>query len=327
MPRKLRIEEDGGLFHVINRGNYRRKIFEEVGAKQAFERTLFEAADRAGWRLHAFCILNNHFHIAVETPRANLSDGMRWLQSTFAARFNRFRAEAGHLFQGRFKSLIVENSQRMAWLAHYIHLNPARAGLCDVSRLREYRWSSFWHLYRPPERPSFLKLETCLSGAGGLADNHSGRHRYLAYLEWLVADAPMQKEMEFERMSRGWAIGTDAFRKGVVVDERELREVVRRTQVEAKEVRESQWESALERTIRALPMKVLMRTNQTKSANWKIAVAALMKRRHMATNPWLARHLKMGSPFAVSRYVSEMENGVRPGAAAIAAAVTAKVKQ
>ena len=75
MARKLRTETEGGLFHVINRGNYRKWIFAEEGAKAAFERALFESCERAGWVLHAFCIMGNHYHLALETPRGNLSEG------------------------------------------------------------------------------------------------------------------------------------------------------------------------------------------------------------------------------------------------------------
>jgi REP element-mobilizing transposase RayT len=94
MPRALRIETSEGLFHVINRGNYRSCIFETEGAKQSFEKCLFEACERFGWELLGYCLLSNHFHLCITTPRGNLSEGMRWLQSTYAARFNRFRKKS-----------------------------------------------------------------------------------------------------------------------------------------------------------------------------------------------------------------------------------------
>ena len=96
VARRLRQVEEGGFYHVLNRGNYRQWIFREEGAKLAFEATLFEACERAGWVLHAFCVMDNHYHLAVETPRGNLTEGMRWLQSVYATRFNRFRKESGH---------------------------------------------------------------------------------------------------------------------------------------------------------------------------------------------------------------------------------------
>jgi len=115
MARPLRIEDTGGIYHILNRGNYRQWVFRDDGAKESFERTLFECCERTGWLLHGFCIMSNHYHLAISTPQGNLSEGMRWLQSVFANRFNRYRRESGHLFQGRVKSLSVENPERLGW--------------------------------------------------------------------------------------------------------------------------------------------------------------------------------------------------------------------
>jgi putative transposase len=95
------MEEAGGLYHVINRGNYRQPVFNSVGAASAFEQTLWDALPRFGWRLHAYTLMNNHFHLAVETPLPNLSAGMHWLESTYATRFNRFRSERRKHQRGR----------------------------------------------------------------------------------------------------------------------------------------------------------------------------------------------------------------------------------
>ena len=98
MARKLRLELPGAIYHVINPGNYRAYVFKTEGARQAFEECVFAACGRYGWLLHAFVIMGNHYHLAVETPQGNLVAGMQWLQSTFANRFNKLRAERGHLF-------------------------------------------------------------------------------------------------------------------------------------------------------------------------------------------------------------------------------------
>ena len=311
MVRKLRLEEEGGIYHVINRGNYRQWIFREDGAKAAFVKAMGECCERFGWELHAYCIMGNHFHLAVETPRANLSEGMRWLQATFANRFNRFRKEQGRLFQGRFKSLVIEDEERLGWLCHYIHLNPVRAKICSVGELGGFSWSSFHFLTRPKERPDWLKLGVCLRGAGELKDTRAGWNRYEKYLQWLSEDEPERKRMEFERMSRGWAIGTKPFRKAVVADERELRTVFKLSQAEAREARELAWESGLAAALRCLGKDDEAIQSEAKAAPWKVAIAGLMKAKHNSTNGWLARHLRMGVDAGVSRYVAEMAAGRR----------------
>ena len=93
--------------------------------------------------LYAYVTLSNHYHIALETPEGNLTVGMQWLQSTFANRFNRAHKAHGHLFQGRFRSLVVERDEYLGPLIHYIHLNPVRAGLVTTEKMESYRWSSF----------------------------------------------------------------------------------------------------------------------------------------------------------------------------------------
>ncbi|MBI5768031.1 MAG: transposase, partial [Verrucomicrobia bacterium] len=96
MARKLRLEFPGACYHVINRGNYRARVFATEATRAAFEACVFEACEKSGWVLHAFVVMNNHYHLALETPEGNLVAGMQWLQATFANRFNRLRGERGH---------------------------------------------------------------------------------------------------------------------------------------------------------------------------------------------------------------------------------------
>jgi len=135
---------------VINRGNRRSWVFESDGAKRSFEKTLNETCERSGWILHAWAIMGNHFHLAVETPQPNLSEGMRWLQSVFAVRYNHFRKDTGHIFQGRFKSIVVENQQRMGWLSHYSQMemvSPDHVGMhAPAVTLRRFTQGAFKRL-------------------------------------------------------------------------------------------------------------------------------------------------------------------------------------
>ena len=105
MARKPRIEYAGAVYHVLNRGNYRGDLFETAGAAEAFVVCLGEACERMGWRVHGYCLMRNHYHLALETPRGNLVSGVHWLQSTFGNRFNRYRGERGRAFQGRYQAI------------------------------------------------------------------------------------------------------------------------------------------------------------------------------------------------------------------------------
>jgi putative transposase len=139
MARKLRIEYPGAIYHVINRGNYRSDVFDLAGAAQAFGTALSEASTRYGWRVGAYVVMRNHYHLARQTPEPNLSIGMQWLQTTFATRFNRLRGENGHLFQGRYRAFVLENSGVWARVADYIHLNPVRAGIVPMEYAAQFR--------------------------------------------------------------------------------------------------------------------------------------------------------------------------------------------
>ncbi len=123
MARKLRMEEAGATYHVINRGNYRRDLFESAGSARAFLETLFEAAGKFQWHVHGYVLMRNHFHLAVETLEPTLGEGMHWLQGTMAVRFNRFRAEQGHLFQGRYKAMPIEEGRAKGVKACFVGLS------------------------------------------------------------------------------------------------------------------------------------------------------------------------------------------------------------
>src|SRR5437879_3973667 len=129
MPRKLRVEYPEAIYHVMNRGDRREPIFRDEEDRKVFLLTLGQCCGKTDWQVHAWCLMPNHFHLVVETPRANLVAGMKWFLGTYTARFNRRHKLFGHLFSGRYKSLIVDSSGsgylRTVW--DYVPLNPARA--------------------------------------------------------------------------------------------------------------------------------------------------------------------------------------------------------
>ena len=322
MARSLRIEKVNGLYHVINRGNYRQDLFINEGAHLAFERCLFEACEKCGWVLEGYCVMTNHFHLVIRTPEGNLVYGMKWLQSTFANRYHHFRKVHGKLFQGRYKSLIVEEESYLGALLHYVHLNPVRAGMVDVAGLRGYRWSSYWYLQHPAKRPAFMDLSGCLEASGGLSDTTAGRKKYRDYLAWLAADSGAQKELLFDRMCRGWAIGSKDFKKNLLSEESERRKAEAEEQGETldvgneyydgrdlREANELKWELYLERGLVALGKDAAAIREDLKSARWKVMLAAILKRHTSATNVWIAERLNMGISQAVSQNVGKFHAG------------------
>ncbi len=304
MARPLRLESEDGVYHVLNRGNYRADIFRTGKAKEAFLKCLGEACDKTGWRVHAWCVMSNHYHLAVSTPRANLVEGMRWLQGTFSVRFNRLRNERGHLFQGRYKSLIVDPDEGLGPLSHYIHLNPVRARLCQPSELPAQRWTSIGWLMEPKLRPVWYEPRPALEHAGGLPDTPAGRRKYLEYLAWLAEDEPARKKQRFAEMSKGWVIGGGEFAKAMVRENRELSGHGRRLAAEIQEAREAIWHEELAGMLRKLRRQPEELSQAGKSADWKLAIAATLKTRTTVTNRWLATTLHMGNLHEVSRKVS-----------------------
>ena len=312
MARKLRLEFPGACYHVINRGNYREGIFKTEGAKAAFEACLFEACTKSSWVLHGFVLMSNHYHLALVTPLGNLVAGMHWLQATFANRFNKLRGEHGHLFQGRYKSLLVEEGGPLGMVCDYIHLNPVRAGVVSVGELRNYRSSSLWFLTRPKRRPDCLQLETALTEAGGLSDSAEGWKSYMDYLEWQAAEGPMGRSNAYTSLSKGWALGSADF-KATLIRDHTFAEETRAWEIGGvKEIRQHTWEKLFRRAMFALKRNESELTDGPKAAPWKVALATFLKERTQVSNPWLASRLGFRRPAYVSRLVSEMRRSGRP---------------
>ena len=141
MARPLRIEFPGALYHVTSRGNARQRVFRDDEDRETFLATLAWVVERFGWRCHAYCLMDNHVHLLIETPLPNLSRGMRQLNGVYTQRFNRRHRKVGHLFQGRFKAILVEKEGYLLELARYIVLNPVRAKM--VKTPERYPWSSY----------------------------------------------------------------------------------------------------------------------------------------------------------------------------------------
>ncbi len=131
MARKPRIEFAGAVYHVISRGDRGEAIYQDDEDRRLFLQFLGEVCGRSGWLIHAFVVMTNHYHLLLETPEANLVVGMKWLQGVYTQRFNLRHRLRGHLFQGRYKALLIDGEEPGHFLqaSSYIHLNPVRAGL------------------------------------------------------------------------------------------------------------------------------------------------------------------------------------------------------
>ncbi|HUJ43776.1 MAG TPA: transposase [Opitutaceae bacterium] len=303
MARKLRLEYAGAIYHVISRGNYRAAVFAAAKTRAAFLKCLDEACVKAGWVVHAWCVMSNHYHLCVETPAPNLVEGMRWLQGTFALRFNRYHREHGHVFQGRYKALLVD-PDAVGAVCHYIHLNPVRAGVVPPADLGRWPWTSLGTMANRAHRPRWYSPAAALNHAGGLADSPQGIRRYLEYLSWLQDDEAGKRRLEFARLSKDWALGTKAFKRDLLKEHGEWAATRRRGDAGPRELARELWEERLAACLAAVRKTPEEARAEAKGATWKVAVAAALKSMTTASNPWLAQQLHMGSPYRLSRLVS-----------------------
>src|SRR5579862_4560068 len=186
MARKLRIQYEGAIYHVMNRGDHREDIFHDDHDRKLFLKTLEEACAKTDWQVHAWCLMRNHFHLVVETPKANLVEGMKWFLGTYTSRFNRRHKLFGHLFSGRYKSLFVDGSGNgyLKSVCDYVHLNPARAKLIRPEQSpAAYRWSSLrGYLQSPRKRPVWLRVDRLLGEWGIRRDDRRGRRQFQAMM-------------------------------------------------------------------------------------------------------------------------------------------------
>jgi REP element-mobilizing transposase RayT len=179
MARPLRIDLQHGLYHVTSRGWERRAIVRDDRDRQRWLELLDRVATRCGWRVFAWALMSNHFHLYLRTPQPNLSAGMHGLNSGHASAFNRRYGRGGALFQGRFKAVLVEDESHDLELTRYIHLNPVRAGI--EQRPEHYDWSSYQDYLGVRKVPAWLD---CGSVLGGLAkDQSQARPAYRRFVE------------------------------------------------------------------------------------------------------------------------------------------------
>lgn len=182
MARPLRIEYPGAFYHVTSRGNEQKDVFKSQKDREKFLDYLASATQRYGAVLHAYCLMSNHYHLLLETPDGNLSQIMRHINGAYTTYFNVKRKRAGHLFQGRYKAILVEFDEYAMELTRYIHLNPVRAGM--VARPEDYIWSSYRSYIGLNSAPDWLRMEVILAYFGNGIDN--AKQCYRTFVEDLL---------------------------------------------------------------------------------------------------------------------------------------------
>jgi REP element-mobilizing transposase RayT len=305
MPRQLRIQYEGAIYHLMNRGDRREEIFRDNLDRKSFLQVLGVACEKTGWQVHAYCLMGNHFHLIIETPRANLVEGMKWLLGTYTIRFNRRHKLNGHLFAGRYKSLLIDGGSPgyLRTVCDYVHLNPVRAGLLRKrERLQKYPWSSYAsYLRERRRREPWLRCDRLLGEHGLMKDSRRTRLEFARRMEQRRVEP---NDASAEAIRRGWSFGAQDFiarlldrLAGSVSEHHHARE---RSQTD-----EQRAESIILRRLKELGWGTTDLRNRRKSDPQKVALARVLRSQTTMSLKWIARRLEMGSWTHVSNLLRQ----------------------
>ena len=207
MARPLRIEFDGALYHVTSRGNERKAIFKDDSDRESFLDTVFQVTERFRWICHAYCLMDNQYFLVIETPDGNLSQGMRQLNGVYTQAFNRRHRRVGHLFQGRFKGVLIQKESHFLEVCRYVVLNPVRAK--SVSQARQWKWSSYRATAGLTEVPRGLTVEEILGYFG--QRRGAARQKYQGYVREGVNEASIWEGLKAQSL-----LGVEGFAQALV---------------------------------------------------------------------------------------------------------------
>ncbi|MFZ2490164.1 MAG: transposase, partial [Thermoanaerobaculia bacterium] len=224
MARPLRIEFSGALYHVTSRGNERRPIFRSDADRRTFLDFLGIAVRRFGWSVTAYVLMTNHFHLVIQTPEPNLSRGMHWLNGTYASWYNHKRKRSGHLFQGRFKSFLIDKETYFTEVLRYVVLNPVRAKMFE--RPDDYRWSSYRATAGLAPAPDWLDLAN-VHGCFG-PDTATAQREYRRFVLAKIGS----DERLWDKLTNALYLGSEAWTKKIrrIVESRLRQDAHPRTQ-------------------------------------------------------------------------------------------------
>jgi putative transposase len=317
MARPLRFVYPGAVYHVMARGDGGKVIFLTKEDNLLLLHWLGRVCESHGWRVHAWVLMGNHFHLLLETPEPNLVSGMQLLLGAFSQGWNRRHQRRGHVFQGRYKSIPVAGERasdpfQLRIVADYIHLNPARAGLAGGSRgkLAAYPWSSL-PAYLYGRGPQWLVCERVLA-AFELARDVRGHMAYATYLEQRAKlDGGGLPESAMTALRRGWYLGDATFRDKLLGSMQKGSKRLRNKGSHSGAALAAHGEAEAIRLVTD-GMRVLGLANDgvwpataRKGDLRKIALATLVKTRTCVSNEWLARRLDMGHNRSMSRLIRQ----------------------
>ena len=323
MPRKPRVEYAGATYHVMSRGNRQQAVFKTDEDRETFLATLGEACGRTGWKVHAYVLMGNHYHLLLETAEPNLVAGMQWLQSTYTKRFNASHRVWGHLFQGRYKAIPVEpGKEYFPTVATYIHLNPVRMKGWDfeMGKLDRYRWSSYPMYGEEGARPEWLCVKRVLDGLG-MADTPAGRRKYAEYMGQRVdevrhSDKPWKADESWQKIRRGWYLGGEGFRREMLDRLGEAMGKGKRESFSGEEVQthdEARAEELIVAGMKALGLSNVDLDAMIKNSPEKYALAWLVRRNTCVCNGWIKARLRMGKATNFSELLKKLETSKRGG--------------
>jgi len=322
MARQIRIEYAGATYHVVARGNRGALVFEDDQDRKIWLETLGEACAKTGWRIHAYALMGNHYHLLLETPEANLVAGMKWFQGAYTQRFNARHKVFGHLFQGRYKAVVVdgEEGNYFGVASTYIHLNPARAKLVrvGVEPLARYAWSSYpWYLKNGRLAPGWLVTERVLGSLGFGPGDGAGYEAYLEgrALELESKTGRVELNEQWKMLRRGWYMGSEGFRGRMM---ERVKEALNRGQASSYqgEAKREHGLAEAERLLQAgMAALGIAQGELPAAAKWtmeKRVLAWWLRQRTTAGRQWLCDRLQIGEVSAVTRAIRAVQSGSEP---------------
>jgi putative transposase len=307
MARPLRVEYAGARYHVISRGDRREPIFLDDRDRKQFLVTLGQACGKTGWQVHAYCLMNNHFHLVVETPQGNLAAGMKWLLGTYTQRFNRRHRHWGHLFGGRYKAQIIDERSPgyLVIAANYVHLNPVRAGLLrKTDSLQKHLWSSYPAYLRQALRPLWLRIDRVLGEHGIQHDSPKGRREFSRRMQQLCRAEEVIKPTA---LLRGWKFGGEDFADWLA------EKLARRGRKGERASERGETDQALaERLVREALRKMGWTENdlkrRAKGDREKVKIARQLREHTPMSRQWIATRLGMGSASYLSALLGSVNS-------------------